>query len=327
MGFRGGGVRIFHHREFADAAALAAEKKGRRISLVIPVWNEEATIGRVVEVLRRALMERVGFLDEMVVVDSGSADRTREVAAAAGAQVVLASEVLPEAGPGRGKGENIWKGVAATGGDIVCFVDGDVTNMHARFVLGTVGPLLRQQELVYVKAFYERPHAVAELGRRPAGGGRVTEALVRPLFNLFYPELAELAQPLSGEFASRRSVLEAIPMPTGYGVEAAQLIDVLQRWGAEAIAQTDLEERHHRHQETAALGRMSFAILHAVLARAARDGRLVLPGPLPRLYHYFVRDEGVLRVVDWELPDVERPPLLELETYRAGRLSSTTSWR
>ena len=311
-------MKSFHYREFCDAEKLVQSKGGQRISLVIPVWNEESTIGGVVEVLRRSLMEEHAFLDELVVVDSGSEDRTRQVAAAAGARVELASEVLPETGPGRGKGENIWKGVACTLGDIVCFVDGDVTNMHPRFVLGTAGPLLANPELVYVKAHYERPGAVAEVGERPAGGGRVTEALVRPLYNLFYPELADFAQPLSGEFAARREILEAIPMPTGYGVEAAHLIDVLRGWGTRCMAQTDLEERRHRHQSTASLGRMAFAILHALLPRAAADGRLTLHGALPRNYQQYLRADGALRAFNWEMRDFERPPLRELPSYREG---------
>ena len=312
-------MQSFHYREFADVGEMISRKQGRRISLVIPTWNEESTIGEVVEVLRKALIEEAQFLDELVVVDSGSKDRTREVASAAGARVVLADEILPEVEAVRGKGENIWKGAACTFGDIVCFVDGDVTNMHPRFVLGTAGPLLSDDSLVYVKAHYERPHGVGEIGERPAGGGRVTEALVRPLFNLFYPELAELAQPLSGEFAVRRPVLETIPMPTGYGVEVAHLIEVLRRWGAQAIAQTDLEERHHRHQSTGSLGRMAFAILHALLPRAAQDRRLRIAGGLPKAYRYFVREEGVLRMTEWNMPDMERPPLLEIPGYRAGQ--------
>jgi len=309
-------MKTFHHGEFADAAALARQKRGRTISVCVPTLNEEDTIGDVVRALAGGLE---GFADEIAVVDSGSEDRTREVAAAAGARVFLAADVLPEAGPARGKGENIWKSLACLQGDLLCFVDGDVTNMHPRFVLGTVGPLLADPGLQYVKGFYERPHAAAGVGSRPAGGGRVTEALVRPLFALFYPPLASLVQPLSGEYAVRRAVLEGIPMPTGYGVETAHLIDILEGWGAEAIGQTDLDERQHRHQDTASLGRMSFAILHAMLPRARASGRMQLAGDPARVYRHFLREEGVCREVAWELPDFERPPMREFLAGGGGR--------
>jgi glucosyl-3-phosphoglycerate synthase len=224
---------------------------------------------------------------------------------------------LPGEGEARGKGENIWKAVARLRGDVLCFVDGDVRNMHPRFVAGTVGPLLGCPDLRYVKGFYDRPHAAAEVGVRPAGGGRVTEALVRPLFAMFYPELAGMVQPLAGEYAVRREVLESIPMPTGYGVETAHLLDVLGRWGSHALAQTDLDERIHHHQNTASLGRMSFAILHAFFARTPQCRGLV--PELPRIYRHFMREEGACREVVWEMPDFERPPLVEVEGYAGMR--------
>ncbi|HRJ72801.1 MAG TPA: glucosyl-3-phosphoglycerate synthase [Terrimicrobiaceae bacterium] len=311
-------IATFHHGEFAvlDALREAKSQQGIAVSLCIPTLNEEDTIGEVVSCLRSALQERVPLLDEVAVVDSGSSDRTREVAAAAGAEVHLASEILPEAGPARGKGENIWKAVHQLRGDILCFVDGDVRNMHPRFVYGPLGVLLRQPQVSYVKGFYDRPHAAVEIGVRPAGGGRVTEALVRPLFSLFFPELAGLVQPLAGEYAARRSVLEAIAMPSGYGVETAHLIDVLQGWGAGALAQCDLDERIHRHQDTASLGRMSFSILRAFLLRARRDGILHAAADLPDVYRQFVRDEGVMRLIEARLEDLERPPLRGLAAYR-----------
>lgn len=311
-------IATFHHGEFAvlDALREAKSRQGITVSLCIPTLNEEDTIGEVVACLRSALLERVPLLDEVAVVDSGSSDRTREVAAAAGADVYLAAEILPETGPARGKGENIWKAVHQLRGDILCFVDGDVRNMHPRFVYGPLGVLLRQPQVSYVKGFYDRPHAAVEIGVRPAGGGRVTEALVRPLFSLFFPELAGFVQPLAGEYAARRSVLEAIAMPSGYGVETAHVIDVLQGWGAGSLAQCDLDERIHRHQDTASLGRMSFSILRAFLLRARRDGILATTADLPDVYRQFVRDEGVMRLIEARLDDLERPPLRELAAYR-----------
>ncbi len=311
-------IATFHHAEFSDIAALVASKKrqGLSVSLCVPTLNEEDTIGEVVTVLRQALQKDHALLDEIAVMDSGSSDRTREVAAAAGAQVYLASDTLPECGPAAGKGENIWKSVHQLRGDILCFVDGDVRNMHPRFVTGPLGVLLSNPPLKYVKAFYDRAHAAVEIGTRPIGGGRVTEALVRPLFSLFFPELAGVVQPLSGEYAARREVLEALAMPTGYGVETAHLIDVLRGWGAGAIGQCDLDERLHRHQDTAALGRMSFAILHAFFRRAQEAGIVSTTQDLRSLYHHFVRADGACRALDWELRDIERPPLRDLATYR-----------
>lgn len=312
-------IATFHHAEFADLAVLLAAKRraGLAVSLCIPTLNEEDTIGEVVVALKSVLRDQVPLLDEVAVVDSGSTDRTREVAQAAGADVYLASEILPEAGSARGKGENIWKAVHQLRGDILCFVDGDVRNMHPRFVYGPLGVLLQHPGLLYAKGFYDRPHAAVEMGVRPAGGGRVTEALVRPLFALFFPELAGFIQPLAGEYAVRRSVLEAISMPTGYGIETAHLLDVFHRWGATALGQCDLDERLHRHQDTASLGRMSFAILRAFLSRAQQAGVLSASATLPDIYRQFVREEGAMRLAELKVDDLERPPLLDIPAYRA----------
>ncbi len=262
------GPRSFHHLDFSDLDALAAEKEraGLSVSLCIPTLNEAGTIARIVEVLKTSLMDRRPLLDEIVVIDSGSTDRTRELAATAGADVVFAGDILPFQGHRQGKGENLWKAVHHLRGDILCFVDGDIGNIHPRFVYGTVGPLIRHPELGYVKGFYERPLLAAE-GVDPRGGGRVTEILVRPLFERFCPELAALHQPLAGEYAARREILESIPFPTGYGVETAHLIDVRRGYGIGAIAQTDLDERIHRNRSLAQLGRMSSEILDAFFAR------------------------------------------------------------
>lgn len=279
----------FHHRNFSDLAGLVAAKEatGLRVSLCIPTLNEEGTIARVVSVLRSALVEAVPLLDELVVIDSGSTDRTRILAADAGAEVILASEILPFQGQRSGKGENLWKAVYQLKGDILCFVDGDIGNIHPRFVYGTVGPLLMHPEIGYVKGFYERPLLATE-GVDPRGGGRVTEILVRPLLQRFSPELAGLHQPLAGEYAARREILEAIPFPTGYGVETAHLLDVHRLFGSGAIAQTDLDERIHRNRSLAQLGRMSGEILDAFFAR------LPVPAAAPG----------------------ERPPMISLPDYR-----------
>ncbi|WP_367873172.1 glucosyl-3-phosphoglycerate synthase [Luteolibacter sp. Populi] len=274
--------RSFHHRDFSDLPALLAEKDatGLRVSLCIPTLNEEGTIARVVSVLREELVERHALLDELVVIDSGSTDRTRALAAEAGAEVVLAADILPFQGQRPGKGENLWKAVYQLKGDIICFVDGDIGNIHPRFVYGTVGPLLRHAEIGYVKGFYERP-LLAKEGVDPRGGGRVTEILVRPLLQRFRPELAGLHQPLAGEYAARREILESIPFPTGYGVETAHLLDVHRLHGIGAIAQTDLDERIHRNRSLAQLGRMSGEILEAFFARVPEP--VEVPGERPAM--------------------------------------------
>lgn len=266
-------MKTFHHREFADLDALVAAKRrrGESISLCIPTLNEEGTIARIVECLREALIERRPLLDELVVIDSGSTDRTRALAAEAGAEVALAAEILPDRGLRTGKGENLWKAIHHCRGDLLCFVDGDIGNIHPRFVYGTLGPLLTDEETQYVKGFYERPLLASE-GVDPRGGGRVTEILVRPLFQRFCPPLAALHQPLSGEYAARREVLEAIPFPTGYGVETAHLIDLWRAHGRDALAQTDLDERIHRNRSLADLGRMSDQILEAFFSRFPEPG-------------------------------------------------------
>ncbi|MGE9269582.1 MAG: glucosyl-3-phosphoglycerate synthase [Verrucomicrobiales bacterium] len=261
-------MQSFHHFDFSDLAQLADEKASRqlKVSVCIPTLNEEGTIARIVEVLKRSLMEEVRLLDELVVIDSGSTDRTRSIAEKAGASVTLAADILPFQGHRIGKGENLWKAVHHCSGDLLCFVDGDIGNFHPRFVYGTLGPLIRHPSISYVKGYYERPLLATE-GVDPRGGGRVTEILVRPLFERFCPELADLHQPLAGEYAARREVLETIPFPTDYGVETSQLIDIWRNHGIEAIAQTDLDERIHRNRSLAELGRMSSQILEAFFSR------------------------------------------------------------
>ena len=214
----------FHHADFWDLIKLVEEKekKGLKISLCIPTLNEEKTIGKEVLILRSELMERYPLIDEFAVIDSGSKDKTLEVAKNYGADVYLASDILPEVGDKRGKGENLWKAIHQLKGDIICYVDADISNIHPRFVYGLVAHLINRDEISYVKAFYDRPLNYSS-GLRPSGGGRVTEILIRPLFSLFFPELSHIIQPLSGEYAARREVLEKIPFPIGYGVETSHL--------------------------------------------------------------------------------------------------------
>ena len=309
-------ANTFRHEDFADAGALAAEKrlKGLTISLCIPTLNEEQTVGRIVAVLKGELMDRHPLLDEIVVIDSGSTDRTRELAAAAGATVHLSGDILPGHGFRRGKGENLWKAVHQLTGDIICYVDGDIGNIHPRFVTGLAGALIRRDALHYAKGFYERPIAHTG-GLHPSGGGRVTEILVRPLFSLFFPELTALVQPLSGEYAARREVLERLPFPVGYGVETAHLIDVFRGWGLDAIAQTDLDRRVHRNQSTHDLGRMAFGILQAFFRRL--DGHT--PPDFSTILRQFTTEGEYCRQTIGEVVEEERPPMIRIPEYAAAR--------
>ncbi len=309
--------QTFHHREFADLDALCRRKKrsGLHISLCIPTLNEEATIGKEIVVLKSELMDRFPLIDELAVIDSGSTDRTAEIATSYGADFYHSGDILPSQGFKCGKGENLWKAVYQLKGDIICYVDADIANIHPRFVYGLVAPLLHDADIQYVKAFYERPimHPPGEL--RSSGGGRVTEILVRPLFSLFYPELAQLFQPLSGEYAVRREILEEIPFPVGYGVEASHLLDVYTRWGMNAFAQVDLEKRVHRNQSTSALGRMSFGILQAFLSRLRAHGKITTPTALSDIYRGLEITGPHHQEVTTRIVEEERPPLINIPEY------------
>ncbi len=313
----------FHHAEFRDLQRLVDEKErlGLTISLCIPTLNEEATIGKEVVVFRSELQQRYPLLDEIAVIDSGSSDRTLEVAAAFGADTYLASEILPHLEPKRGKGENLWKAIYQLRGDIIVYIDADIKNIHPRFVYGLVAPLVYRPEVKYVKAFYDRPLAAGG-GVRPTGGGRVTEILIRPLFSLFFPELSFIIQPLSGEYAVRREVLEAIPFPIGYGVETSHLLDVYTRWGIEAFAQTDLDQRVHFNQPTLSLGRMSFAIMQTFLSRAESLGVVGGLPELNRVLRQFQARDDEYEAVEFAFTEDERPPMIEVAEYRTKRSTS-----
>ena len=258
----------FSSTEFADLRRLveAKERQGLTISVGLPTLNEEATVRRVIRAIRTRLMERFQLVDEIVVIDSDSDDRTREIAREEGVPVHIHSQILPGAGSYVGKGEALWKSLHVLRGDIVVWIDTDVSNAHPKFVYGIVGPLLMRPDLQFVKAFYQRPLRVdGEL--QATGGGRVTELTARPILNLFFPELSGMVQPLSGEQGGRRALLEQLPFFTGYGVETGLLIDTLQRAGLGAIAQVDMKQRIHRNQTLLALSKMSFEILQVALRR------------------------------------------------------------
>jgi glucosyl-3-phosphoglycerate synthase len=259
-------MRSFHCRGYSPPVVLGS-KRGRTISVVLPARNEEATVGGVVHSIRTHLMDHFPVVDELVVIDDGSSDATAAVASAAGAHVVSAADVLPEYGQEHGKGQALWRGVHVTGGDIVAFCDTDIVGFPPAFVLGLVGPLLDHDDLVFVKGFYRRSF------QGLAGeGGRVTELMARPLISLLFPHLSPLVQPLAGEFAAQREVLEAVPFVGGYGVDLGLLIDVAEQCGAGAIAQCDLGERVHRNRSLAELSPQAMIILQLALDRAGLAG-------------------------------------------------------
>src|SRR5215472_2548314 len=234
--------RSYDHRDFPASRILAA-KRGHRVSVCLPARDESETVGDTVRTIRQALMEGVPVVDELIVIDDGSADDTAAVAAAAGARVVPAASVLPEYGVENGKGQAMWRGVHATSGDIVVFCDADIRSFDPGFVLGLLGPLLTRDDVNFVKGYYDRP-----LDGRPGEGGRVTELMARPLISVFFPHLAGLHQPLAGECAARRDVLEAVPFVGGYGVDLGLLIDVSEQFGPAGLVQCDLGERVHRNR-------------------------------------------------------------------------------
>jgi glucosyl-3-phosphoglycerate synthase len=257
----------FHHQDFdPDLLAETRWASGKSISVCLPAQNEAPTVGSIVERIRRDLVERRGLVDEVIVLDDGSTDHTARVAGEAGAQVVLVEDVLPELGPGYGKGDVLWKSLFVSHGDLVCWVDADIQNFDGRFVTGLLGPLVMAPDVDLVKGFYRRP-----AGGGVHGGGRVTELVARPLISALFPEVAGVVQPLAGATAGRRELLEVLPFAEGWGVEFALLVDVVSRFGLGRVAQVDLGSIEHDNQTLRDLGPQAMAVLTAGLRRAGLD--------------------------------------------------------
>jgi glucosyl-3-phosphoglycerate synthase len=287
-------VRSYHHAEF-PAERLRAERE-ETISVCVPARNEAATIAKVVTPL--VALRDGGVVDQVVVVDDDSRDGTGAVAAGLGAEVQRASALLPDFGPGLGKGDAMWRALSVLTGELVCFVDGDSEDFGAHFACGLLGPLVCAEDVQFVKGFYRRPFKQEGATTRPSGGGRVSELTARPLLEAFYPELAAVRQPLAGEIAARRELLEGLAFPTGYAVEIGLLIDVAAQVGLDGLAQVDLDVRQNRHQRLEDLAPMASAVLGAVTCRLRREGRLV--------------DEVAAQA------PLERPALAELRALRSG---------
>jgi len=249
---------------------LVAAKAGRRVSVVLPALDEEATVGPIVTAILPLTLGPDALVDELVVVDSGSTDRTIEIATAAGAKVVRRTDVVPDLEPFPGKGEVLWRALAATTGDVICYIDSDLIDFDPGFVPALIGPLLVEEGVGLVKGFYRRPLRL-ETSEVDTGGGRVTELLVRPLIAALRPELAGVVQPLGGEYAGTRELLESLPFAAGYGVEIGLLLDTHAAHGLDAIAQVNLGVRKHRNRSLLQLGVMARQILAAALSRCGMD--------------------------------------------------------
>ena len=286
-----------------DQLLEAKRQQGATISVVIPARNEERTVAAVVGAISRALVDEVPLVDEVVVMDSDSTDATAQVAAGAGAVVHRTADVSPAAGSFPGKGEALWKSLLVTAGDLVVFIDADLTSWGPHFVSGLLGPLLAIPDVRLVKGFYTRVLTETD-GSTSTEGGRVTELVARPLISLWWPELAGVVQPLAGEWAARRSLMESLPIPVGYGVELATLMDTTARYGLDAVAQVDLGSRAHRHQANHDL-----ALMAAELLVVAERRRRIPALPAEADLQQFARDEsGQARLVTRPIPVTERPP-------------------
>ena len=308
----------FHYSEFKDLNRLIEEKtkKNLKISLCLPTLNEEKTIAKEIIIMRSELMARYPLLDEIIVIDSGSTDKTRAIAREFGADVYKADDILPQLDKFKGKGENLWKALYITQGDIIIYLDADIKNIHHRFAYGLLGPLLLFDNIKFAKAFYDRPISIGKNKIRPTGGGRVTELVIRPLFSLFFPDLTQLMQPLSGEYAGYREIFEQIPFPIGYGIETSMNIDIYKNWGLDVMAQVDLDRRIHSNQDTKALGRMAFVILKTFINRKIKLGLIELTEDMydEMIQYNLVNDRYEPEKL--KLEGLERPPMIEIPEYR-----------
>jgi len=310
----------FHHSLFSDIGRLVREKeeKGLTISVAFPTINEESTIAEEIRIVKSQLMDSYPLVDEIAIIDGGSTDRTVEAALEAGADAHIAEQCLTHLGSSAGKGENLWKSLYLLKGDLIVWIDADIKNMHPKFVYGLVGPLLTFPELQFVKAYYQRPlHRPTE--DDDFGGGRVTEILVRPLFSAFFPELAQLYQPCSGECAGRRELLEQLSFPSGYGIETGMLIDIVHNFGQEVIAQVNLDKRIHRNQSTTALGKMGFEIIHTFMSRLEALDKASFNREIFERYRQLTCGPSIYELEDAMVQLGERPPMKSIPEYREIR--------
>jgi glucosyl-3-phosphoglycerate synthase len=314
----------FHYKDFIRIHRLVKRKQNQdlTIGVCIPTKNEEKTIFEIVKTIKEELMDKEPLVDELIVMDSASEDNTAKLAKKAGAEVYQVNEVLPGVTfkelPKWGKGENVWKSIYVLNTDILVWVDGDIENFSPRFVYGLVGPLLMRPDLGLVKGFYQRPIKIEGV-LHSGGGGRVTELCLRPLLNIFYPDLTRILQPLAGEYAVRREIVEKIPIFTNYAVEACMLIDIWKRWGLNVIGQVDLKERIHRNQTLAQLSKLSFGLMQAIFNRLAIHGKVkLLREPRWREGRYDFESINII--------EEQRPPICEIKEYQEKFKDRKPKW-
>ena len=311
----------FHYKQF-DIKNLIKIKKRRNvaISLCLPTLNEEQTIGNILKIVKKELYSP-GLIDEVVVVDSNSSDSTIEIVKSIGFKVYQHKNILPKYGSYKGKGDALWKSLFVLKGDIIVWCDSDIKNFSSRFVYGLLGPLLTEEDIFFVKAFYRRPLKINGSYMKKEGG-RVTKILVRPILNLFYPALSKLIQPLSGEYAGRREILEQIPFFTGYGVEIGMLIEIYEKFGLDNIAQVDVKRRVHRNHPLSTLSRMSFSIMQAIFKKLEYYDKLYISAELNNIYNqieYNKYSDKKYIITPTKLEERERPPVSEVKEYAAKK--------
>jgi glucosyl-3-phosphoglycerate synthase len=316
MGDTDAGVTRWFARRTSDIdhwplSSVVATKADTSVAVVLPARDEEATVGDIVGAICRELTgPATALVDEVIVVDSGSRDATAAVAAESGARVVALGDVLSDVAPRPGKGEAMWRGLAATDADVVVFVDADLQAFDARFVVALLGPLLSDPAVQFVKAAYDRPPTDPSVPS--SGGGRVTELMARPWLSAFWPELGGVLQPLAGEYAARAGLLRSLPFRCGYGVDLGLLLDTYERAGLDAIAQVDLRRRWHRHSDLPSLGRMAAEVMHTAIDRLRAQGRLPADVDVATPLWQPERLEGSVSLREHDIDTAERPPLTTL---------------
>jgi glucosyl-3-phosphoglycerate synthase len=299
-----GDLYSFHMRTAPNLRSLVRAKAGTVVSVCLPARNEEATIGPIVATVRQHLVDDARLVDEIVVIDDRSTDATAEVARSEGALVLPADEILPDMPAGSGKGNALWLSLYACEGDIICWLDADVRNFGPHFVTRLVAPMLMEPAIGYVKGYYDRP-----LDGEATGGGRVTELVARPLLSALFPHLTWFVQPLSGEYAGRRELLEAVPFVEGYGVEIGLLIDLVAGFGLDVVTQVDLDVREHRNRPLDELGPQAMAVLVTGLRRAGV--------PVDKRLAELIRFDGHREIERVGVEIRERPPMITVPAYLA----------
>lgn len=308
----------FHYEQFSIKELVRIKKKKNvRISLCFPTLNEEQTIGSILSIVKKTIYEP-GLVDEVIVIDSNSSDSTAEIVRSVGFEVYQHKDILHEYGSYKGKGDALWKSLSVLKGEIILWCDSDIINFKPGFIYGPLGPLLLDEKISYVKAFYKRPLKI-ENSYLKNEGGRVTEILVRPIINLFYPELSKIFQPLSGEYAGRRRVLEKIPFSTGYGVEIGMLIEICERFGLETIAQVNIKRRVHKNKPLAELSKMSFGIMQTIIRKLEYYKRMKACIDLNKIYNQIEYLDKEFIINSLKLEENERPPISEIEEYNSNK--------